>query len=70
MVNTKTNERFFSGDGSMVRNVPAGTIISEKIVSNNYDFFMVSQSSTRGSSVPNHYKVIYNDSKMEEGILQ
>lgn len=31
---------------------------------------MVSQFSTRGSSVPNHYKVIYNDSKIEEGVLQ
>lgn len=70
MVNTKTSQRFFSGDNDNVKNVPAGTIISENIVSDNYDFFMVSQFSTRGSSVPNHYKVIYNDSKIEEGVLQ
>lgn len=69
MVNVKTSERFFS-DGQQVRNVPAGTLISETIVSKYYDFYMVSQGSNRGASVPNHYKVIYTDSKVEEGLLQ
>lgn len=64
LVNTKTNERFFQSMGNGVKNVPAGTIVSENIVSNNYDFFMISQFATRGSTVPNHYKVIYTDSKM------
>lgn len=31
---------------------------------------MISQYSHKGSSVANHYRVIYNDSKMEEGLLQ
>lgn len=31
---------------------------------------MVSQFANRGCTVPNHYKVIYTDSKMEEGVLQ
>lgn len=70
LVNTKSNERFFQMQGNSAKNVPAGTIISENIVSKNYDFFMVSQFSTRGSTVPNHYRVIYSDSKMEEGVLQ
>lgn len=30
----------------------------------------MSQFAKRGSAVPNHYKVIYNDSKIEEGVLQ
>jgi aubergine-like protein len=50
--------------------VPAGTIVSENIVSKNYDFFMVSQFANKGSTVPNHYRVISSDSRMEEGILQ
>lgn len=70
MVNIKTNERFFQAQGPGFKNVPAGTIVSENIVSNNYDFFMVSQFTTKGSTVPNHYKVIFTDSKMEEGVLQ
>eukprot|EP00178_Gracilaria_changii_P017800 TRINITY_DN5074_c0_g1_i1.p1 TRINITY_DN5074_c0_g1~~TRINITY_DN5074_c0_g1_i1.p1 ORF type:complete len:151 (+),score=14.92 TRINITY_DN5074_c0_g1_i1:1852-2304(+) len=69
MVNVKTSERFFT-DGDEVKNVPAGTVISTDIVSKEYDFFVVSQNSNRGSIVPNHYKVIHSDSLIEEGILQ
>lgn len=39
-------------------------------MSKNYDFYIVSQQSNRGTTVPNHYKVIYSDSNIEEGILQ
>lgn len=64
MVNVKTSERFFTDGDSNVKNVPAGTLISTEIVSNFYDFYVVSQASNRGSTVPNHYKVIYSDSKL------
>ena len=70
LVNTKTSERFFASDQRGFSNPQAGTLISESIVSNNYDFYLVSQFSNRGCTVPNHYKVIYNDSQMEEGVLQ
>lgn len=33
MVNTKTNERFFVGEGNNARNVNAGTIVADDIVS-------------------------------------
>ncbi len=48
----------------------AGTLINSDIVSENYDFFLISQQSNKGSTVPNHYKVIFNTSKLEEGVLQ
>ena len=80
MINVKSSERFFTEGDINVRNVPAGTLISTDIVdhlststisiSNYYDFYVVSQASNRGSTVPNHYKVIYSDSKLEEGVLQ
>ena len=70
MVNTKTSERFFAEDNRGVNNVQAGTLVSSDIVSDFYDFYLVSQFSTRGSIVPNHYKVVYTDSKLEEGLLQ
>jgi len=63
MVNVKTSERFFT-EGNGVRNAPAGTIVSTDIVTNYYDFYVVSQTSNRGAIVPNHYKVIYSDSKI------
>lgn len=40
------------------------------MISENYDFFLVSQQSNRGSTVPNHYRVIFCNSKVEEGKLQ
>lgn len=72
MVNTKTNERFFTPgkSASETRNVKAGTVVSTDIVSKHYDFFMISQFSNKGSTVPNHYRIVDSDSKMEEGILQ
>lgn len=70
MVNTKTSERFFAQDNRGVSNPQAGTLVSQSIVSEFYDFYLVSQFSNRGSTVPNHYKVISTDSKMEEGVLQ
>jgi aubergine-like protein len=65
MVNVKNNERFFVQEGEF-RNVPAGTLISEGMVSENYDFFLISQQSNRGS----HYRVIYSESKLEEEALE
>ena len=53
-----------------MRNVPPGTLIGSQVVSKNYDFYIVSQQSTKGSIVPNHYKVIYCNSKLEDGQLQ
>ncbi len=65
MINSKTSERFFvKNNGDRPQNVPAGTLISEGVVSLNYDFYLISQKTTRGTVVPNHYKVIYSDSKM------
>lgn len=70
MINVKTSERFFLQNGSNINNVDAGTLVSRHIVSPQYDFYIVSQRSTRGTSVPNHYRVIYTNSEVEEGILQ
>jgi hypothetical protein len=67
MVNTKTSERFFSYEDindNVRTNVVAGTLIAKDLVSPFYDFYMVSQACSKGSTVPNHYRVIYSDSKM------
>jgi hypothetical protein len=70
MVNLKTSERFFMGSKDNASNVPAGTLVNKELVSPNYDFFIVSQQSNKGSAVPNHYRVIFSNSKVEEGTLQ
>lgn len=69
MVNLRNSERFFT-PGHDIKNVSPGTLVNSCIVSKAYDFFIVSQQSTKGSVVPNHYKVIYSNSKIEEGYLQ
>ena len=69
MVNLRNSQRFFSTDNEP-RNVPPGTLVSSHIVSKNYDFYIVSQQSNKGAIVPNHYKVVTCESKMEEGHLQ
>jgi len=68
MVNLRNSERFFTTDHS--NNVKPGTLVSSGIVSKNYDFFIISQQSRGGCSIPNHYKVITAESKLEEGHLQ
>ena len=65
MINVKTNERFFFDNNGKASNVPAGTLVCQGLVSPNYDFYLMSQSSNRGTTVPNHYKVNYSDSKIE-----
>lgn len=64
MINVKTSERFFLQSGNNINNVDAGTLVSRHIVSPQYDFYIVSQRSTRGTSVPNHYRVIYTNSEV------
>lgn len=44
--------------------------MNSDLVSSNYDFYLISQFSNRGTTVPTYYKVIYTDSKLEEGKLQ
>ena len=65
MVNTKNDERFFEGTGNDLKNPKAGTIVSDSMVSQQYDFYMMSQYTTKGSAIPPHYQVIYSDSDME-----
>lgn len=67
MINVKTSERFFFDDGRDVRNVQAGTLVSQDLVSLGYDFYIVSQQSTKGTTVPNHYRVVFSNSTLEEG---
>ena len=72
LVNGKPSEKFFDAkpEHKSLRNIEMGTVISEQVVGNNYDFFLNSQRGNFGTIVPTHYEVIYTNSKMEEGLLQ
>ena len=63
MVNLRNSERFFSEIG--LKNVLPGTLVSSEIISKIYEFYIVSQQSTKGSVVPNHYRVIFRSEKSQ-----
>lgn len=68
-VNKNSKQKFFL-QGRTITNPSYGTLINTKVVSKNYDFYLISQHCNRGTVKPIHYKVLYTDSKMEEGLLQ
>lgn len=68
-VNKHSRQKFFL-QGRNVTNPSYGTLVNSKIVSKFYDFYLISQHCNRGTVKPIHYKVLYTDSMMEEGVLQ
>lgn len=67
LVNSRSSERFFLAEsmGGSYRNVAAGTLVTEQVVGNGYDFYLISQYSTKGTAIPTHYNVIYSNSRIE-----
>ena len=60
-----SSERFFSklNDGTLT-NPTTGLLIKDKIVSNAYDFYLVSQRPTIGCTVPIHFNVISSNEQL------
>lgn len=59
------NERFFSQrDNGGLDNPTPGLLVSNTIVSENYDFYLVSQKANKGCTVPIHFKVVYSNSTL------
>lgn len=64
-VNKSSTQKFFSNQKGGVSNPSHGTLINNKVVSNNYDFYLISQHCNKGTVKPAHYEVLYCDSAME-----
>jgi aubergine len=80
IVNKRVNARFYleidEGENTreirglehfqepFISNPNPGTIIDSGIVTSSYDFYLISQSSTRGTITPTHYHVVYNTSQL------
>lgn len=52
-----------------MNNPPAGVIVSSSIVSENYDFYMVSQKPRAGCTVPIHFNIINTNSSIKEELI-
>ena len=54
-VNKSSTQKFFSNGGRGICNPGHGTLVNTKVVSNNYDFFLISQHCNKGTVKPAHY---------------
>ena len=68
MADKHSKQKFFPINS--IKNPTFGTLVNEKVVTEKYDFYMISQQCNRGTVKPIHYRVLYNDSNTEEGVLQ
>jgi len=83
IVTKRIDDRFFTNEGPQggrsggrgssepknFANPPAGTVVAEKVVSDNFDFFLVSQNVTQGTCTPTHYNVIYDTTGLSQDIF-
>ncbi len=51
-------------------NPEAGTLVTEGIVSNHFDFLLVSQNVKEGTCTPTHYNVIYDSTGLPEDLFE
>jgi aubergine-like protein len=74
IVNKRITQRFFFDNGQNFVNAPSGTIIDKHMVNSSneqeYDFFMVPQTSTQGTCLPTHYFVACNDSPLKKDTVE
>jgi aubergine-like protein len=56
LVNNNNNKYF---------NIPSGTLIDDVVVGDDYEFYLVSQSSNQGISQAMHYKIIFDEIELK-----
>jgi len=70
IVTKRIDDRLFVSQGQKnYSNPPAGTVVGESIVSNNFDFLMVSQNVNQGTCTPTHYQVIFDNTGLTEDVF-
>jgi len=50
-------------------NPPGGTVVNQDIVSNDFEYLLVSQNVSQGTSTPTRYKVIYNSTDLTQDMF-
>ena len=67
VVNKKVNSRFFGMNQNQVFNPEPGSVVVEEMsVDDRFDFHLVAQKVTQGTSTPSHYVVAYDSSKIPQ----
>lgn len=67
VVNKRINSRFFGASNSELYNPEPGSVIVEELsVDDRFDFHLVAQKVTQGTSTPTHYVVAYDSSQIPQ----
>lgn len=85
IVTKRINDRFFCEDEGRgggrggrggqggpkggLTNPPSGTIVNDKVVTKNFDFFLIAQNVTQGTCTPTRYEAIYNGTAIPEDVF-
>jgi aubergine-like protein len=70
IVTKRVDDRFFTKDQKgNYQNPPAGTIVHQDCVSNNFDFFNVAQYVTQGTCTPTNYYCVYDDTGLPQDVF-
>ena len=71
LLDMNSSQKFFQKKGSEVINPGSGVLVNGGAVSSDgFDFYLVAQLVRRGTVKPTYYKAIYNDSALEEGVIE
>lgn len=74
LVNKRISDRLFIQKGASredCANAPGGTLVSDKIVKDNFNFFLIAQNvgQGQGTATPTHYTVIENSTTLSEDMF-
>ena len=71
VIDKKPSQKFFSEYHGQMQNPQAGIIVSDGLVSEARDFYLISQMSMRGSSIPTFYQILFTDSvELQPGMIE
>jgi aubergine-like protein len=67
VVNKRVNSRFFRYAKQQIFNPDPGSVVVEEMsIDDRFDFHLVAQRVTQGTSTPSHYVVVYDSSKIPQ----
>lgn len=70
VVKKRINTRIFAPQGGQLENPPPGTVLSQKAVTGDKDFFLISQSVRQGTVTPAHYQILYDTIRLKPEGMQ
>ena len=65
-----TNQKFFFEKGREFGNPQSGLLVNSEAVGKGFEFYLIAQQCNKGTVKPTFYKVIYNDSNIDEGLVE